>query len=61
MAGEKPDFRAVVRIGEKRWNEIGAAWVKDSGNVSIALNVAPIPNQGKYSFLLVPNGKKGEQ
>ena len=56
MTGNKPDFRAVTKVGEKRWSNIGAAWIKDKGNVSIALDFAPVPARGKYSFLLVPNG-----
>jgi|TARA_Y100000310_G_C20684867_1_gene818336 hypothetical protein len=59
MAGQKPDFRAVSKIGEKLWTNIGAAWIKDKGNVSISLDFTPAPNSGKYSFLLVPyNGKE---
>lgn len=49
-----PDFRAVVKTGEKRWEKIGAAWKKDN-KVSILLNIAPIPDNGRISFLLVPN------
>ena len=55
MKGQKPDFRAVAKVGEKIWNDIGAAWIKDKGNVSISLNFAPASHNGKYSFLLVPN------
>ena len=58
MTGNKPDFRAVTKVGEKRWEDIGAAWIKDKGNVSISLNFTPAPEKGKYSFLLVPNGGK---
>ena len=61
MAGAKPDMRAVIKVGEKRWTDIGAAWRKDTGNYSVSLNVTPSPNNGRYSFLLVPNGKKKEK
>jgi len=49
-----PDFRAVVKVGGKRWSEIGAAWIKDKGNLSVSLNFTPMPRSGKANFLLVP-------
>lgn len=49
--GNKPDFRAVVNVGDKVWDEVGAGWSKNNGNVSIQLNVTPIPKDGKMSFL----------
>ena|GEM_PF-2353860 len=52
--GNKPDFRAVVNVGDKVWDEVGAAWSKNNGNVSVQLKVTPIPKEGKMSFLLVP-------
>jgi len=55
MTGQKPDFRAVAKVGEKRWNTIGGAWIKDKGNVAISLDFTPAPTSGKYAFLLVPN------
>jgi len=58
MTGNQPDFKAVAKISDKLWKDIGAAWIKDKGNVSISLNFAPAPNNGKYSFLLVPNNGK---
>ena len=55
MAGKQPDFRAVTKIGEKRWRELGAAWGRDDGKLSVQLTTAPIPAKGKINFLLVPN------
>lgn len=55
MAGKKPEFKAVTKIGEKRWRELGAAWVKEDGKVSVQLTTAPIPEKGKINFLLVQN------
>lgn len=52
----KPDFRVVIKVAEKRWTTIGAAWIKDKGNVAIELDVVPAPTSGKYKLLLVPNG-----
>ena len=56
---ELPDFRAVVKIGEKRWREVGAAWVKTEGKVAVRLQTMPIPKQGLATFLLVPNNGGG--
>jgi len=58
MTGNKPDFKAVVKVGEKCWTDIGAAWIKDKGNVSVQLNFSPAPSNGKYNMLLVPNNGK---
>ena len=58
MTGAQPDFRAVAKVGNKLWKDIGAAWIKDKGNVSISLNFVPASSQDRYSFLLVPNNGK---
>ena len=55
MTGKKPEFKAVANVGEKRWREVGAAWAKDKGNLSVQLTTTPIPKAGKMNFLLVPN------
>lgn len=55
MTGQLPDYRAVVKIANKRWDEIGAAWSKGE-NISVQLKFAPLPVEGKINFLLVPNG-----
>ena len=55
--GSAPDFSAIVKTGEKRWEKIGAAWKRD-GKISILLRVAPIPDSGRISFLLVPNNSE---
>jgi len=52
---KKPDFRAVVNLNDKFWREIGGAWMNDKGNFSVTLQMAPIPKDGKMSFVLVPN------
>ena len=49
------DYKAVVKTGDKRWDEIGAGWSKEDGNISLQLKVAPLPSEGKVNFLLVPN------
>jgi hypothetical protein len=49
-----PNFRAVVNVGDKRWEEIGAAWNKDKGNISLSFKAMPIPKNGKMNVLLVP-------
>lgn len=54
--GKAPEFRAVTKVGDKRWEEVGAAWCKDDGKVSVQLKTSPIPSGGKINFLLVPNG-----
>jgi len=56
--GELPDFRAVVNIGEKRWREVGAAWSKREGKLSLQMTTMPIPKNGKVNVLLVPNNGK---
>lgn len=55
MMTNKPDYKAVVKTGDKFWSNVGAAWKKED-KVSVLLNVAPLPDNGKMSFLLVPNG-----
>ena len=55
-----PNYRVVTKVGDKRWEKIGAGWIKKD-NISIQLNVAPIPNNGKINFLLVPNEPKNTQ
>ena len=58
MAGRTPDFRAVSKTGDKRWEKIGAAWAKGD-KVSVQLNMTPVPLNGRMNFLLVPyNGRK---
>ncbi len=57
--GNLPDFKAVTKVGDKRWNDIGAGWKKDD-KVSIQLNTSPIPAKGKINFLLVPNSNNGK-
>ncbi len=52
--GKKPNFRAIVKIGEKRWANIGAGWTNND-KVSVQLDQTPIPANGKMKFLLVPN------
>ena len=58
MTGNKPEFKAVANVGERFWREVGAAWNKETGNISVSLNLAPISKEGKMNFLLVPNGSK---
>ena len=55
--GKSPNFKAIVKIGDKRWANIGAGWSKDD-KVSIQLDQTPVPQNGKMRFLLVPNTKK---
>lgn len=58
MANE-PDYKAVAKTGDKFWSRLGAGWIKGD-KVSVLLNVAPLPSDGKLSFLLVPNGSDKE-
>ena len=52
--GDMPTHRAVVKVGEKKWDKIGAGWIKGQ-NISISLDaVPPLRNNGKMGFLLVP-------
>ena len=52
--GDIPTHRAVVKVGEKKWDKIGAGWIKGQ-NISISLDaVPPLRNNGKMGFLLVP-------
>ncbi len=56
--GNFPTHRAVIKVGEKKWDRIGAGWLKGQ-NISIQLeSVPPLLNNGKMSFLLVPATKK---
>ena len=57
---KKPEFRAVVKTGEKYWDDIGAAWQNDD-KIGVQLKFAPIPTNGKMSFLLVPNVPKATE
>jgi hypothetical protein len=54
---KKPDFKAITRVGEKQWSKIGSGWINPKGNLSVYLSVLPTSNNGRYNFLLVPNGK----
>lgn len=51
--GKTPDYRAVTKVADKRWEEIGAAWAKEE-NISIQLKFNPLPQNGRVNFLLVP-------
>jgi len=55
--GNKPDFKAVTKIGDKLWRQVGAAWAKDEGKVSLSLDFMPLPTNGKVSILLVPQAE----
>lgn len=56
--GNMPTHRAIIKVGEKKWDRIGAGWLKGQ-NISIQLNaVPPLGNTGKMSFLLVPAAAK---
>ena len=55
--GNMPNYRAIVSVGEKKWDEIGAGWVKGQ-NVSIRLKVVPPLRNGKMDSLLVPARKR---
>jgi uncharacterized protein (DUF736 family) len=52
MPGQKPDFRFIVKDAETgKWNEIGAAWKKASGNFGVTLD--PEGNGGFIKCLMV--------
>ncbi len=55
--GNKPNLRAIVKVGEKRWNSIGVGW-KNEDKISVSLDQTPVPANGKIKFLLVPNTPK---
>ncbi|HIK02684.1 TPA: hypothetical protein H1012_02450 [archaeon] len=55
--GDKPNMRAIIKVGEKRWNNIGAGWAKGE-KISVSLDQAPVAENGKIKFLLVPNRPK---
>lgn len=57
MPGKMPNFRAIVKVGEKRWAKIGAGWANND-KISVQLEQTPIPANGKVRFLLVPNVAK---
>jgi hypothetical protein len=57
MTGKKPNYRAIVKTGEKRWANIGAGWTNND-KVSVQLDQTPIPSNGKMRFLLVPNTQR---
>ena len=56
--GNRPDMRAIVKVGEKQWDSIGVGW-KNNEKISVSLDKAPIVSEnGKIKFLLVPNNPK---
>ena len=58
----KLDYRAIVKVGEKRWANIGQAWnvkgVSGVDKIRVELEQMPVPENGKIRFLLVPDVRK---
>ncbi|HIJ99056.1 TPA: hypothetical protein H1005_03865 [archaeon] len=55
--GNAPTHRAIVKVGDKRWSNIGAGWAK-ADKISVSLDHTPVPENGKMRFLLVPSTKR---
>ncbi len=55
--GNFPNYRAIVSVGEKKWDRIGAGWSKGE-KISIRLDSVPPLRNGKMDFLLVPNTRR---
>lgn len=55
MSGRKPDYRLSVVEGENNYTRVGAAWINESGTISIILDpYVVLPNRPELKLMLVP-------
>lgn len=61
MAGRKPDYKLSVHI-ESDYYKVGAAWVNESGTVSIELDpFVVLPHGAKVKLMLIPSDYEPKQ